>query len=157
MRKQLNLLHTEYFNLLKFQNENNYSQESIIYKNKLISKIESLEKNIKLTKIKENEIVDETSIKNSITNSTINIIDESEDNIFNSMFKCLQINDNKKLNDQMLEKLKNLTIFNCLEDFDINDDINSPNNIKEKLNYIKNNKLTIKKIYKEFKDKNNIK
>ena len=152
MKKELNLLQTEYFNLLKFQNENNYSQESIIYKNKLISKIESLEKNIKLTKIKENEIVDETSIKNSITNSTINIIDESEDNIFNSMFKCLQINDNKKLNDQMLEKLKNLTIFNCLEDFDINDDINSPNNIKEKLNYIKNNKLTIKRMYKEFND-----
>ena len=59
MKKELNLLQTEYFNLLKFQNENNYSQESIIYKNKLISKIESLEKNIKLTKIKENEIVDE--------------------------------------------------------------------------------------------------
>ena len=81
--------------------------------------------------------MNETSKKNSITNSTINIIDESEDNIFNSMFKCLQINDNKKLNDQMFEKLKNLTVFNCLEDFDINDDINSPNNIKEKLNYIK--------------------
>ena len=72
--------------------------------------------------------------------------------MFNSMFKCLQINDNKKLNDQMLEKLKNLTIFNCLEDFDINDDINSLNNIKEKLNYIKSNKLTTKRMYKEFND-----
>ena len=42
--KELKLLKIEYYNLLNFQKEANYTEESIYYKNKLLDKIENLEK-----------------------------------------------------------------------------------------------------------------
>ena len=41
---ELKLLKSEYYNLIYFKKEGNYTEEFINYKNKLLNKIENLEK-----------------------------------------------------------------------------------------------------------------
>ena len=87
-----------------------------------------------------------TKVKN--TNFSQYIINNSKASINNNIMtlKSSKKNLNKEIlnnNNEIIQNkdMNRIIVFNCLKTFDINDDINSQNSIKEKSEYLNANKI----------------